>query len=56
MTVTRQPGETAASALKPSHSSPDHVRAPLPAFLFLSNMNTVYKRQNEQAVHSLTGH
>ena len=43
-TVTRQPGETAASALKPSHSSPDYVRATSPAVLFLTNMNTICKR------------
>ena len=37
-TVARQPGETAVSALKLSHSSPDYVRATSPAFLFLNNM------------------
>ena len=43
-TVTRQPGETVASALKPSHSSPDYVRATSPAVSFLTNMNTICKR------------
>ena len=45
--IARQLGETAASALKPSHSSPDYVRATSPAFLFLNNMNTICKRLNE---------
>ena len=52
-TVARQPGETVASALKASHSSPDYVQATSPAVLFLTNMNTICKRLNEYAVHHL---